>query len=59
MGLVGGIPFMLINGVHGDTGVIGGIFFVLTNAAVYYGLIALSVKVTKRLRRRSNPNSLG
>ena len=55
LGVVGAIPFLMLNGVHGDvggaTGVIGGILFVLTNGAVYYGCIALFRKLRRRRRR--------
>jgi len=38
IGIVGAIPFILLNGVHGDSeglpGIVGGILYVLTNGAV-------------------------
>jgi hypothetical protein len=53
LGIAGAIPFLLLNGVHGDTegvaGVVGGVLFVLVNAAVYYGIV---IFVVKRIRKR-------
>ena len=53
LGVIGAIPFMLLNGVHGDMeglpGFAGGVLFVLVNAAVYYGILSFLVK---RLRSR-------
>jgi hypothetical protein len=52
VGVVGAIPFLLLNGVHGDAeglaGVVGGMLYVLTNGAVYYAIATLVL----RLRRR-------
>jgi len=50
--LPGAIPFLMLNGLHGDTegaaGVIGGVLFVLVNAAVYYGITVLILKLIGR-----------
>ena len=55
IGQVGVIPFLMVNGVHGDiegaAGVVGGASFVLVNAAVYYGIVVGIL----RLRRRFKP----
>jgi hypothetical protein len=57
-GVVGAIPFLLLNGVHGDSegaaGIVGGILYVFTNGAVYYGIVILMF----RKNRRKNPNHL-
>jgi hypothetical protein len=55
LGIVGVIPFLLLNGVHGDMegapGVVGGFLFVLVNAAVYYGISVLILKLIRRRKR--------
>lgn len=57
LGTVGMIPFMMLNGVHGDAegaaGVIGGILFVLVNGAVYYGIVVLLLGLWRRRRTRT------
>ncbi len=51
-GIVGAIPFMLINGVHGDSegsaGVVGGILYVLTNGAVYYFIVRAILRAREK-----------
>jgi len=52
IGTIGEIPFLLLNGVHGDSqgvaGVMGGALFVIVNASVYYGVVASINKVVRR-----------
>lgn len=52
-GVIGAIPFLFLNGVHGDSegvaGVVGGILFVVTNAFVYYCVVRLIAKVWRKL----------
>jgi|ERR1700677_1434763 hypothetical protein len=59
-GIVGAVPFMLLNGVHGDMkgwpGIVGGVLYVLTNGAVYYGVVMLIIR--RRAARRGTPSSL-
>ncbi len=54
LGFAGGIPFILVNGVHGDSGgvagFVGGILFVLVNATAYYWIIRLAMHFLKRHR---------
>ena len=61
-GIVGAIPFLLLNGVHGDAegaaGVAGGILYVITNGAVYYGVIRLFLRLYQR-RKQKRSTSLG
>ena len=63
LGIVGSIPFLLLNGVHGDAegiaGVVGGILYVLTNAATYYGLIVLFLRLKRRRQRAHTPKLPG
>ena len=55
--LIGAIPFMMINGVHGDTGgaagVVGGTLFVATSGFVYYWVATLFGNVGVAWRRRT------
>jgi Na+-translocating ferredoxin:NAD+ oxidoreductase RnfA subunit len=58
LGMIGAIPFMLINGVHGDMegirGIVGCVLFVVTNAAVYYGISSFILKqIRVRKKRRT------
>ena len=57
LGIIGAVPFLMLNGVHGDTegaaGVIGGILYVLVNGAVYYGMVVLLLRLRRRTRTRS------
>jgi len=50
---IGAIPFLLLNGVHGDSegaaGVVGGILFVVTNALVYYWIARLCAVIWRRM----------
>jgi len=50
--IFGPAPFLLLGSVHGNAealvGVIGGALFVLTNGAVYYGLVHLLLRVRRR-----------
>ena len=52
VGIVGAIPFLLLNGVHGDAeglaGVVGGLLYVLTNGAVYYAIVTLVLRLGQR-----------
>ena len=61
-GIVGAIPFLLINGVHGDAegaaGIIGGILYVLTNGAVYYAIVRLILWL-KEKRKLQTSKQLG
>ena len=56
-GIVGAIPFLLLNGVHGDAGglagVVGGMLYVLTNGAVYYAIVTLLLRLRRRRRERA------
>jgi hypothetical protein len=56
-GIVGAIPFLLLNGVHGDAegaaGVVGGILYVLTNGAVYYWIVSLFLKLWRWRQERA------
>jgi hypothetical protein len=58
LGIVGAIPFLILNGVHGDAeglaGVVGGILYVLTNGAVYYAIVALFIGLRRRRRQRAS-----
>jgi hypothetical protein len=58
LGIVGAIPFLLLNGVHGDAegpaGLVGGALFVIVNASVYYGIIILIAKVARKLQHRKS-----
>jgi hypothetical protein len=60
LGIIGAIPFMLLNGVHGDMkgirGIVGGVLFILVNAAVYYAISSYSLKRI-RLRKRKKASS--
>jgi hypothetical protein len=51
-GLIGAVPFLLLNGVHGDiggaAGVVGGILFVITNGFVYYCAARLFAKIWQK-----------
>jgi hypothetical protein len=62
-GVVGAIPFLLLNGVHGDAeglpGIVGGVLYVLTNGAVYYLIVTLILKLRRRRKARSRSNLLG
>ena len=53
---VGAIPFLMLNGVHGDSegasGFVGGVLFLLVNAAVYYGIAVLVLKLIRRRKLR-------
>ena len=53
LGVIGAIPFLLINGVHGDMegirGIVGCVLFVVINAGIYY---EISSFVLKRIRVR-------
>jgi hypothetical protein len=48
LGVIGAIPFMLINGVHGDMegirGIVGCVLFVVINAGAYYGISSFILK---------------
>jgi len=62
VGIVGAIPFLILNGVHGDAeglpGVVGGILYVFTNGAVYYAIVLLLLRLSRGRgeRTRSNPS---
>jgi hypothetical protein len=62
-GVVGAIPFLLLNGVHGDAeglmGIVGGILYVLTNGAIYYLIVNLILKLRRRRQRRSRSSRMG
>jgi hypothetical protein len=62
-GIVGAIPFLLLNGVHGDAeglpGIFGGILYVVTNGAVYYLIVALILKLRKRRQERNRSSWAG
>jgi hypothetical protein len=51
LGIIGAIPFILINGVHGDMegapGIVGGTLFILVNAATYYAIASFILKRIK------------
>lgn len=57
LGIVGAIPFLLLNGVHGDAeglaGIVGGILYVLTNGAVYYAVLTLLLRYRRRRQERA------
>jgi hypothetical protein len=63
LGVVGAIPFLLLNGVHGDAeglmGIVGGILYVLTNGAIYYLIVNLILKLRRRRQRRSRSSRMG
>jgi len=61
VGLFGEIPFLLLNGVHGDSegaaGFLGGVLFVIVNASVYYGIARLIFNfIRKRSLAKGNSN---
>jgi hypothetical protein len=55
LGIVGSIPFLLLNGFHGDfegaPAFFGSVLYVLVNGGIYYGV---TVFILKRIRRRRN-----
>ena len=57
-GIVGAIPFLLLNGVHGDAeglaGIVGGILYVLTNGAVYYAILTLWLRRRRQRQERAS-----
>jgi hypothetical protein len=57
LGILGAIPFMMLNGVHGDSegaaGIIGGILYVLVSGAVYYGIVVLVLHLWRKRRTRT------
>lgn len=57
-GILGAIPFMMLNGVHGDaegaSGVVGGILYVFTNGAVYFGITAYFLRLRQKREDSSN-----
>jgi len=62
LGIVGAIPFMLLNGVHGDMegvrGIVGSVLFVFVNAAVYYTISSYflkRIKIRKQKKSSASP----
>ena len=57
LGILGAIPFLLLNGVHGDSegaaGVIGGILYVVVNGTVYYAVVVLWLRLRMRRQTRT------
>jgi hypothetical protein len=59
-GIVGAIPFLFLNGVHGDfeglPAIAGSVLYVLINGAVYYWIVTRIVRW--RRARRGTPTLL-
>jgi len=59
LGIAGAIPFLILNGPHGDAeglpGIAGGILYVLTNGAVYYWIVSLVLRLRRR-RQQHHPS---
>ena len=57
LGIIGAIPFLMLNGMHGDlegaAGVVGGLLYVLVNGAVYYAIVELLLRLWRRRRVHS------
>ena len=57
LGLPGSIPFLLLNGVHGDAegaaGIVGGILYVLINGVIYWGILHLAIHLW--IKRKAAP----